>query len=340
MKNVLLFVLFILPTIMNAQSDKDCEAILAKSIVLKKEDGEKVMDKLEDAFKEMIGCGIDSIDHELFFGGMIMSLRMKLPEGEIDEDGNVIITYAQLLKVFQAAHKNEDYQKMRRYYETSYALRDTPADIKNWEKDKELLKNIRTDETELNVIDEILNNHEGPPLTYEKFLNRYGSMIKLYARIEKDIMALANVDSTTENFYRLSRRQDYSSIYYRAKNQKKPVLLYLTGFASEKSREVEKVLLSDEQIWEIISEKYLFSPLFIDDNTPCSRLERRIPEFKDKRFRTFSERNYALQESKFEGKPPPCFAIVNAEEKVLGVFGYHLDKSVFSEFLKTGLDQK
>ena len=320
--------------------NKNCEELLATKIVLSKKERSKGMNELEKAMWNLVGCGIDDLDYKLLSNSLILQLYLE-PNGEIDSnDERTIITHAQLLKALEKIMEKEGFKKTKKHHLLSHDFYNRPADINNWENDKEVLKENGKQDFEIKIILEVLKEKSNPSITYKEFHKKNGDRIRWLTNIERVIFNNDKIDNTSVKYYRLSRTSQYYTVYKESEAQSNPILFYFTEFENEQARKMELLILEEKQIKELIAQQFIFFPLFNDDKTRLHGPVRGMPEFKGMRIRTLAERNEVLQNSIFMAPPTPSFVIVNSRKEVLGKIGNHLDREIFLEFLINGLENR
>jgi len=322
------------------QPNKNCEEILAKKIALYNFDKKKrkeSFDAIRKAFTELIGCGIDSIDYQIFFGRMILSLNLNLTEVVEKNQDKTVITYSQLLNSILKLRENESHKKLRKYYESSYKLASKVVDIKNWEEDKFLLQEIGTPDKAIKVIHEILIKNSDTTYTYKEFLRKYRSQISLATR--KNPAHRSDLDSPAKEYSRISKEYDYPKALLMSAEFKKPILLYFTGYDSIDSIAMERVILHNEKFRTIIDEQFIFLPLYVDDKTELPYKEWYKSDFLHMTIKSKGNKNLEFEMQKFGSKSQPLYLIVNSEEAVLGQIGYCTDRRKFFKFLNEGLEK-
>lgn len=153
----LVIILFSFTGIVNGQK-RDCEQLLAKELVYQDRTG------FWQEFVKLKGCGIDSIDVNVFGKASYLNYIYNKFDAEKKK-----VTYKDLLKEIQTIKKTHDYLNVRNNELKDAAFLKKLAKKENWSEDKKYLEGRGFTATELKAVYEIIEEQE-KPVNYETIL--------------------------------------------------------------------------------------------------------------------------------------------------------------------------
>ena len=111
-----------------------------------------------------------------------------------------------------------------------------------------------------------------------------------------------------------------------AKDQQKPILVYITAHACNNSRDMENNVLGDERVLKMLHDSFIVCALFVDDNTDVDGT-------------SLGRKNYQLASTNWSVNANPSFVLLTAESNtIVGTpYAYNTDVEAFIEFLNTAL---
>lgn len=130
-------------------------------------------------------------------------------------------------------------------------------------------------------------------------------------------------------FYDLEEAQRYAA------SVDKPLFIDFTGHTCVNCRQVESSVWSDPTIRSLLGE-YVMVSLFVDDSTP---LEDKEVTSEGTILRTLGDKWLYIQKKQLGAQAQPYYVLADPTLKVLvEPLGFTLDKGVYQEFLKKGLE--
>ena len=120
---------------------------------------------------------------------------------------------------------------------------------------------------------------------------------------------------------------DFDEAVEEAKSVDKPILVYVTGHASNNCREMENVVWSDSKVLRMLQNDFVICALYVDDMTKVEGGKR------------LGSINSKLAQEKWGVNAQPGYILLSPDgKKVLaGPRGYDRDIDAFAEFLKQAL---
>ena len=136
-----------------------------------------------------------------------------------------------------------------------------------------------------------------------------------------------------------ARFTDYEQGMAAARAEGKPVMIDFSGFGCVNCRKMEASVWSDQQVSELLNDKYVLITLYVDDKT---RLDNPIEVSENgqrRTLRTVGDKWSYLQRTKFGANAQPFYVLLDNEGHPLcGSRAYDEDIAEYVNFLKAGLD--
>ena len=140
----------------------------------------------------------------------------------------------------------------------------------------------------------------------------------------------------------LNCSRDYEEGLRMAKEQNKPMLLDFTGYACVNCRRMEENVWSKEEIFKIMSEKFVVVSLYVDDKKKLPAAQQFTYKSKDdteKEIVTVGDKWATFETENFKNNAQPLYAIVSTHEILLNnPVGYTPDVSEYKKWLECGLE--
>jgi thioredoxin-related protein len=140
----------------------------------------------------------------------------------------------------------------------------------------------------------------------------------------------------------LNCSHDYEEGLKMAKEQNKPMLLDFTGYACVNCRRMEENVWSKEEIFKIMSEKFVVVSLYVDDKKKLPVAKQFTYKSKDgaeKEIVTVGDKWATFETENFKNNAQPLYAIVSTDEILLNnPVGYTPDVSEYKKWLECGLE--
>ena len=132
---------------------------------------------------------------------------------------------------------------------------------------------------------------------------------------------------------------DYDEGMQYAAAHHKPVMLDFTGYGCVNCRKMEAAVWTDQQVAELMKEKYVLITLYVDERTSLPEKIAVQENGKDVTLRTVGDRWSYLQRSKFGANAQPFYVLLDNEGHPLtGSYSYNEDVSAYRRFLEKGLN--
>jgi len=346
----LLFIVFLLSGAMVSygQTKKECRKILKKKI--------QVVEMLDTPsaffqdYETMLKCNCDSSDFALLsikdfgedsFGSKVLSmLILDVLTNTGDEDINdKCIEFADLNTKIQQFISSEKYAEIKVLEQKTKEIEITVPDINNWQQDSARIDSLSTlSPDEFARIKEMVASGSFP--SYKTLMQEFKmeAMIRVdsLAKVRRDsLSALAKVQ-VVDN---LMAYDDFAYGLEQAKKSGKPALIYFTGFGCANSREIERTVLADISITEIINSRFECVRLIVDDKTPLEPHDVYTSTASNLRIATVGKKNADIQMSYFNEDKQPFFAILKPDGTVFATTAYTRDKAAFKQFLLSYFNQ-
>ena len=139
--------------------------------------------------------------------------------------------------------------------------------------------------------------------------------------------------TTTEAKYK-----DYELGMAAAKAEGKPVIIDFTGFGCVNCRKMEAAVWTDNQVANILNDKYVLISLYVDDKTALPEPLEVTENGQTNVLRTVGDKWSYLQRVKFGANAQPFYVLLDNEGKPLaGSRAYDEDIQAYIDFLNQGL---
>ena len=139
--------------------------------------------------------------------------------------------------------------------------------------------------------------------------------------------------TTTEAKYK-----DYELGMAAAKAEGKPVIIDFTGFGCVNCRKMEAAVWTDNQVADILNNKYVLISLYVDDKTALPEPLEVTENGQTNVLRTVGDKWSYLQRVKFGANAQPFYVLLDNDGKPLaGSRAYDEDIQAYIDFLNQGL---
>lgn len=134
-------------------------------------------------------------------------------------------------------------------------------------------------------------------------------------------------------FYDLEEAKAY------AKKVGKPVFIDFTGHTCANCREMEHYVWSDQEVKNILTQKYVMCELYVDERTIELPEEEWVTDDRGKVLKTLGQRNLYYEKSMYNMNAQPYYVIIDADGNTLTKENYKYDRDVqkFINYLNEGL---
>jgi len=131
-----------------------------------------------------------------------------------------------------------------------------------------------------------------------------------------------------------------------AREQKKPVMIDFTGWACVNCRKMEEDVWVENNVKDILNNKYVVISLYVDERTKLSEAEQHrvdVPDGKGgkkkKKVRTIGDKWSTLEALTFGNNTQPLYVLLSPDTLLLGSpMGYTPDADEYVEYLNCGLE--
>jgi len=136
--------------------------------------------------------------------------------------------------------------------------------------------------------------------------------------------------------------KDYELALQKAKAENKPILIDFTGYACVNCRRMEENVWANEEVKNIMSEKFILVSLYVDDKKSLPAAKQftyKTKEGVNKEIITVGDKWATFETENFKNNAQPLYAIVNANEVLLNhPVGYTPGVKEYRDWLLCGLD--
>jgi thiol:disulfide interchange protein DsbD len=135
---------------------------------------------------------------------------------------------------------------------------------------------------------------------------------------------------------------DYEKAVRLSKQQHKPILIDFTGWACVNCRKMEENVWTNQEIQNLIKEKFILISLYVDDRKKLPSDQYIVVKTGDGQSRsiaTIGDKNAAFQAKNFAQVTQPLYAILSPDEKLMNYpVGYTPDVKAYKQWLNCGYD--
>lgn len=277
-----------------------------------------------------IGSDFDSLDLELLLHGPILT---SLIIGNITENDS--LTYGYLYQKSLEFKQIPVYVELRNKLIIAKDIMKRPADIKNWENDKSLLMEIGLEGSLLENLHSYIKDNGSSFLSYETIFVGFREQME-QQRIKERETNQQEIDYKMETSILFIETEVLSQ----CKTQNKPILLYFTGYANVNCRKIEHAVFNDPKIFEVLSQNFIFTPIYVDDRNELTSKEQVEVNFsgRTKKLKTIGDKHLYYQISRFNVSSQPYFVVLNCENEIIGITDYSSNSvNKFLKFLNDSL---
>ncbi|TJZ63287.1 hypothetical protein FAZ15_03110 [Sphingobacterium olei] len=321
-KRFILVLLLLLSKWCHAQTD--CDELFAKTFDTDSLNPEK-LDSLINDFGQLRHCGLDSLAFEISTGYSMFGLFIIPP---IDKPYHKV-TYREVFNMIQDYRNSPDYPHIVDIHKATQELKKRQVNLENWAQDRKILEKIPLKSSELDAYHQFLTANDFQDLTYYEAWIAFKSEQKIE---ESEPIVVQKKPFFVDE----SVGTSLHNVFERAKEEKKEIVFYFTGWANISSRKLEYKLFKEDWVGSQINERFLFVPLYIDDAELLSELD--LNEELDIRFsenaKFNGQKNHNFQKHYLHEKAEiPSFAIIDYEGKLIRYIEKDINKKSFFDFL-------
>lgn len=303
----------------------DCNnEILSEKVQLNPNDKESLLifaQKLNSLEK----CGLDKTDLDIFNNSPIMT---NIIIDILAKENTEPYTYNTILEKLLLIAKSENYQNnIKPKYKMLIDFTKKEANIKNWKSDKLILRKLEIPDKYIEEIFIELKNSSNKDETYKQILERIEKN-----NTPKNNTEIQSVEYSQNKIFENYGEIDYEKLLEKSKKNKKPVLIYFTGYACVNALKMEQRVLSKKKIIDKLKTDFNFVSVYVDDDTPLPEKEW-IKSRRGKVIKTVGRKNYELQVTKFKSGFQPYFVIIDENGEIIKKQGYS-DLDTFTKFIE------
>jgi len=313
-KFIFITLLFIGFTSCNSQNDnKDYEKLLQTKTYLVKNGFSKIsFSKDYQVLKKY--DKMDSLDI-VFFSTPYLEIML------LDSlQKNNEATYKILLQEINKIRDKKDYKKSRELLLLSEKMKNKIIVKDQWEEDKLILKKLGMKDDEMTVFKRFIARYKNKKVTY-------GEAIKIF----KETLEAMNMANETKDIYKFREFNNFDKVLETAKNERKSILLYFTGYAAQNCRVMEEKVFKNKHIKNLLNQKFIAYAIYVDSREVLPKSY--ISKYSGKEIKTIGQQGIEL-EKKFDSYTQPFFVIIDKNGKVLRKRSYTSNIEVFLDFLK------
>lgn len=158
----------------------------------------------------------------------------------------------------------------------------------------------------------------------------------------KAVSAFAPPMSTQDfNLHRqevTAKFHDYDMAMTYAREKKMPIMLDFTGYGCVNCRKMEASVWTDQQVAEIINDKYILVTLHVDDKTSLPEPITVYENGQERKLRTIGDKWSYLQRHKFGANAQPFYVLLDYNGLPLApAYGFNEDTEAYVNWLNSGL---
>lgn len=158
----------------------------------------------------------------------------------------------------------------------------------------------------------------------------------------KAVSAFAPPMSTQDfNLHRqevTAKFHDYDMAMTYAREKKMPIMLDFTGYGCVNCRKMEASVWTDQQVAEIINDKYILVTLHVDDKTSLPEPITVYENGQERKLRTIGDKWSYLQRHKFGANAQPFYVLLDYNGLPLApAYGFSEDTEAYVNWLNSGL---
>ena len=132
--------------------------------------------------------------------------------------------------------------------------------------------------------------------------------------------------------------RDYEQAMAAARAAGKPVMIDFTGFGCVNCRKMEAAVWSDQQVADLLNNRYVLVSLYVDDKTPLAEPVVVTENGQQRTLRTVGDKWSYLQRTKFGANAQPFYVLLdNDGHPLAGSRAYDEDVAAYVGFLQQGL---
>ncbi len=332
---VIISLLFLL-SISNAQNKKKCNKIFKKHISINYI--ENSSQEFYDDIQIFLRCNFDSIDSQIIMGPKGDASLIAMSIVSLEKNTKKDFTYRDLYEFIVELKKSEEYRTIRKVVTAKDILFKKEAFLKNWDIDKNLLKQMNFNDTQIVEIYEIVKNNENKK--YSEIFQIYSNNIKEEERkntIEKtnELLKKKQENPELEKFIgNMLVYADYDIGLQKAKEVNKYILVYFNGYGCVNAREMESEILLNPEIQKYINDSLVFINLFVDERTKLNEDEKYFSDVLDKEVKTIGDKRFEIEVKYYKCNFQPFFVLLDSDGKEITRIAYTLNIKKFEAFLK------
>jgi thioredoxin-related protein len=325
MKYILIVSLILLSSFSFAQEDLMDQPILMETF------SDEELDVFATNAYSFIGEDFDSLDLEIMLNGTFLGVLLVEVLNENDT-----LTYGALYNKFLEVKAKPFYAELKEKQRLMSDLMARPADIANWEEDKQGFQTLGMDAERLERLRIFVEENGSPSINYELLMIAYRGHEE--ERLAKD---REQNRSEAANFFQPTLDFDEATVLAQSKAENKPVLLYFTGYTCVNCRKLEQSVLLEPEIMERLKNDFIFVQLYVDDRTELPESEQKeitIGE-RTRMQKTLGDKYMYYQVQRFDVMSQPYLVILNSDNEIIDTNDYigSRDPRLFALFLKGAL---
>lgn len=263
--------------------------------------------------------GLDSIDIAMLLDGNFLGMIvMKIANSEKP------LTYGAVYEEFEQFKTSGFYHSVRNGFLESAELKRLKAVNSNWTRVAEILKNQDTRDEEIEEVYHYFEQHQDSTRNFYEVLRSYKNDLELKKSENKRKLLTTETGLVFDAKY-LQQSQE----------QNKPILLYFTGFGCVNCRKMEQTTLNDDVVFNLVTDHFIFLPLYVDSKAELPESEQVYSETLRKTMTTIGEKNAALEIEEYNTASQPLFVCLNGKGVIVGTTDYaKSSKYPFEDFLR------
>lgn len=316
MRTCIVLIALFLAGAANAQKIKpECKELFARRVAVA-----DLMAADSAALTGMYGflrCGLDTVDLALMLRGPVLeNIFVELSMSRRDT-----VSYGDLYDKFRKAMQLDEYRQLKSAFVANEELKIRKVGAGKWREDSLLLSRIGMTPELIRPFRDYLRAHED--LRGQSYETAFGKYLgdhppQLIAPLQID----TNVNIALE----------------RAKAEKKPLLIFFSGYGCENCEKMYDLMIAEPSIGESMRHHFVVVRLRVDDRHPLPEMERVRSEGLQRSMRNVGERNLAFEMDNYQTMAQPYWVVADYDKKALVTLSYTRKIRDIQMFLAAGLD--
>ena len=291
---------------------QDCSKLLNEEIRFPKQNEyfETYLNEFLNKYQQVFLCEFDTIDYLIMIGPEKNLPQITYASMYIEKDKRKTY-YREFVDMYKAFKQTDEYTEIRSKIEKIYEFSKQEISQMKRASVEELL-------AELGFSEEQISEMKAQKETKT-------------TQIKQEIEINSEMKYLVEG---LPVYTDYEKGINKAKELNRKIIIYFTGKTCANSMQMEKTVLTDKQVCDLINENYVMICLYADDRTELAEEEIYYSDVLGKKVERKGQVYLEMQKRDYDMVSQPFFVILNTKGKEITREIYVGDVEKFKEFLK------